>query len=446
MNLLLLAVAVRAWSGSALSVFLRLMAAIALFSVEMQLATWSSFLTIDTLLGVNVVAAAAGLWLTRRSPHGRPALLPPPVALAALALLVAALAIALPVTAADPYHLQRVDRILDTGTLAYDAGAPDLKVNVMAGVYELMLADLRVPGMQAPMLRLHGLLGLGFYLLAIAAVQTWLPLKRRWTLVGFLVVPVVFHQLVLVKNDLFGALPAYVALAWVVVRGRDSTLAEVGAAAALAGFAAGLKVPSIPVACVVALFVCVDHRADWRALATLVIAGIIGAAAGGLLFALVENTRYYGGPLEPYVSLGNRNVTAGEVATGLVRFAISLFDLGRITPRLWPGRGGWGSTLGLPLIWALAVLALRCNRPVVARALLAAAISFGLFAATYPDADIAHRMVIAPGLLLIAVAVANVDEDDKTARRLRAALVPVIALSALQIARSAVLYLQQPPG
>ena len=435
MNLLLLAVAVRAWSGSALSVFLRLMAAIALFSLEMQVATWCRFLTIDTLLGVNVVAAAAGLWLTPRSPRSRPALLPPPVALAALALLVAALAIALPVTAADPYHL-----------LAYDAAAPDVKVNVMAGVYELMLADLRVPGMHAPMLRLHGLLGLGFYLLAIAAVQTWLPVKRRWTLVAFLVVPVVFHQLVLVKNDLFGALPAYVALAWVVVRGRDSTLAEVAAAAALAGFAAGLKVPSIPVAFVVALFVCVDHRADWRALIVLVIAGILGAAAGGLLFALVENTRYYGGPLQPYVSLGNRNVTAGQVATGLVRFAISLFDLGRITPRLWPGRGGWGSTLGSPLIWALAVLTLRCRRPVAARTLLAAAISFGLFAATYPDADIAHRMVIAPGLLLLAVAIANVDEDDVTARRLRAALVPVIAVSALQIARSAVLYLQQPPG
>jgi hypothetical protein len=94
----------------------------------------------------------------------------------------------------------------------------------------------------------------------------------------------------------------------------------------------------------------------------------------------------------------------------------------------------------------LAVLALRHRRPVVTRALIAAAMAFGLFAALYPDADIAHRMVIAPGLLLIAVAVAHVDEDDRTARRLRAALIPVIALSALQIARSAMLYLQQPPA
>ena len=40
MNVLLLAIAFRAWSGSALSAFLRVMAAIATFSLELQLATW----------------------------------------------------------------------------------------------------------------------------------------------------------------------------------------------------------------------------------------------------------------------------------------------------------------------------------------------------------------------------------------------------------------------
>jgi hypothetical protein len=460
-NLLLLAIAFRVWSGSALAAFLRLMAAIATFSLEMQVATWSQTGTIRSMRLVNVgIAAIAIMWHARRRarqpdveeaeakiarvttalPGSRPGL-PPPAAIAALAVLVTGLAIMRPVSGADPYHLHRVDLITGLGTLAYDPGALDLKVNALAGVYELLLADLRIPGMATAFVRLHGLFGLGFYLLAIAAVAPWAEVRRRWLLLVFLVIPVVFHQLVLVKNDLFGALPAFVALAWVVTRGPAMTLREIGAAAALVGFSVGIKIASAPFALVVTLFVLFDHR-SWRAAGGAVCGGLAGATAGGLLFTLAANQALYGGAMQPYLALGNRHETLQDATSGVVRFVVSLGDLGLVTPRVWPGRGGWGSTLGLPMAWALVVLALRLRDRLVRRALLAGATCFAAFAASYPDADIAHRMVIAPGLLLILTAIASVDGDDRKDLWLRRALALILVLSALQIGRSALLYLR----
>jgi hypothetical protein len=295
--------------------------------------------------------------------------------------------------------------------------------------------------MATALVRLHGLFGLGLYLLSLAAVMSWVQVRRRWLLLMFLVIPVVFHQLVLVKNDLFGALPAFVALSWVVARGRTMTLWEVAAACALAGFAVGIKISSAPIAIIVVVFALVDHR-SWRAAIAAVAAGLGGALAGGLLFTLISNDVVYGGAMRPFLSLGNRHDTPGDAMIGVARFAVSLVDLGLVTPRLWPGRGGWGSTFGLPMVWGLIVLALRLREPLVRRSLIAGVVSFVAFAASYPDADIAHRMVIAPGLLLLAVAVGSVNGDDRQAAWLRRALVPVLALSAMQIGRSAVLYLR----
>jgi hypothetical protein len=279
------------------------------------------------------------------------------------------------------------------------------------------------------------------YLLSLAVVMPWVQVRRRWLLLVFLVIPVVFHQLVLVKNDLFGALPAFVALSWVVARGRTMTLREVAAASALAGFAVGIKISSAPVALIVALFVFIDHR-SWRAAAAAIAAGLAGAVAGGLLFTLISNLVVYGGAMEPFLSLGNRHETPGAAMTGVLRFAVSLVDGGLVTPSVWSGRGGWGSTFGLPIVWSLVVLALRLRQPLARRSLIAAGASFVAFAASYPDADIAQRMVIAPGLLLVAAAVGSVDGDDSQAAWLRRALIPVIVLSAMQIGRSAVLYLR----
>ncbi len=217
----------------------------------------------DDLAEDTASSVPASGWLPR---------VPPLAAVMAIAAVVAALALMRPVVGADPYHLHRVDQITGRGTLAYDPAALDLKVNALAGVYELLLADLRIPGMATALVRFHGLFGLGLYLLSLAVVMPWIQVRRRWLLLVFLVIPVVFQQLVLVKNDLFGALPAFVALSWVVARGRTMALWEVAAASALAGFAVGIKISSAPIALIVGLFVLVDHR-SWRAATSAIGAG-----------------------------------------------------------------------------------------------------------------------------------------------------------------------------
>jgi hypothetical protein len=448
-NLLLLAIAARAWRGPALSIFLRLSAAVALFSIEAQVVTWVHTGTIRTLVPINLALAFFAL-LSARWRHGAdqpdeargPAgpgftNLPPLAATMALAVLVLFLALRLPVRSADSYHLQRVDQITGFGTLAYDPSAPDDRINAAAGVYELLLADLRIPGMHTAAVRFHGLLGLALYVLVIGVIHAWwFPVRRRWLLAAYLVVPVVFHQLVLVNHDLFGALPAVVALAWLVARGTTWSMGLPIVAGALAGFAVGIDIANAPVALVAAGLVLFDQH-DWRSLAGVMGGVAAGACAGGLCFTLVENYRVYGGAMRPYLSSGNANHGAGATAIDIVRFGSSLVDLGQMTPRIWPGRGGWGSTFGLPLIWAFAAAAVGWSRAEVRRATLAAAICVLLFAAVYPDADLAHRLVLGPGLLLLGVGVWVADGDERGARTLRSALIPVLVLSALQIAHSA---------
>jgi len=66
---------------------------------------------------------------------------------------------------------------------------------------------------------------------------------------------------------------------------------------------------------------------------------------------------------------------------------------------------------------------------------------FIAFAAMYPDADVAHRLVLAPGLLLVAVAAQQTEGDDTRGRWTRRLLALALAISAAQIARSVWLYL-----
>jgi hypothetical protein len=175
------------------------------------------------------------------------------------------------------------------------------------------------------------------------------------------------------------------------------------------------------------------------------IGGLFGLLCGGFFFTLIENFRVYGSPVTAFKesgAMGNRNETAGQAAISVVRFVISLFDLGQITRVTWPGRGGWGATFGLPFIWALAVLFRYRTRVAVRRAVSIAAIYMLVFAVIYTDADIAHRLILGPGLLLILVAISIIDDDDQVSRVLQASLYAVIVLSALQIARSASLYLR----
>jgi hypothetical protein len=460
--------------GRAVAAVTRLFAAISIFALEMQVATWLSIATIRSLTALNVAVAlvsAAVYWRGSRTSHtpgadfdsvprtlrvreaslnGSPH--KPPlrsvayvVGICLLATGVLVLNAMRPVLAADPYHLDRMAQIDRLGTIAYDLAA-EPKVNSFGWTYELVLADLgQIPYAGSALLRFHGLLGLAMYLLALSAAGTWLPPSRARYLAALLVVPVVFHQLVLIKNDLFGAVPALVVLTWLVVRSAVATPKEIGWAAWLCGFAIAVKVTSAPMALVLAGTLLIQ-RADRGAVVRAgVIGGLIGLMCGGFFFTLVENYRVYGSPVTAFKesgAMGNRNETASQAAISIVRFLISLFDLGQVTRVVWPGRGGWGATFGLPFIWALAVLLRYRSRIEVRRALWIAAIYMLVFAAMYTDADLAHRLILGPGLLLILVAVSILEDDDRRSRMLQSSLYAVIALSALQIARSASLYLR----
>jgi hypothetical protein len=72
---------------------------------------------------------------------------------------------------------------------------------------------------------------------------------------------------------------------------------------------------------------------------------------------------------------------------------------------------------------------------------LASASYFVTFAAVYPDADVAHRLVLAPGLLLIAVAAQQTEGDTTAARVVRGTLAIALAVSGAQIARSLWIYM-----
>ena len=212
MNLLLLLAALLPWSTSPVSVFSRIYIAISLLSIEMQVATLTGVGTFRSLVAFNAILA--GLLVAWQRTRGvafrgwtsaiRP-LGPWPV-WALLGGIVLLLNVSLPLESADPYHLDRVAQIERFGTLEYDPAA-DSKVNILGWIYELVLADVRqIPLVGSGLVHLHGLFGLLFYGVTLAAVQTWLrPGPSRWPLAALLVVPALFHQFVLIKNDLFAA-------------------------------------------------------------------------------------------------------------------------------------------------------------------------------------------------------------------------------------------------
>jgi len=253
--------------------------------------------------------------------------------------------------------------------------------------------------------------------------------------------PVVFHQLAFVKNDLYSATPALVALVWLAVRVEAAPLREVAAVSALAGFAVAMKWVAFPLGLLMAAGIGFNRAREAGAWLALVLGGAAGAVAGGLAFTVAQTARWYGHPFEPLAALGNRTTGAADALTSVTRFAISLFDFGWLTRRWWPGRGGWGATFGAPLVWAMAVAAVHWQTPMVRRTVAMAAIYGVVFAAIYPDADAAHRLVLAPGLLLIAVAAQHTDGESAAATWLRRALAAALTISAAQIARSLWIYL-----
>ena len=99
-------------------------------------------------------------------------------ALAVLMLAVVMLNIFTPLGTADPYHLQRAERIGFVGTLVYDPSVHP-KLNVLGWLYQLLLADVAaMPVLGGLMLRLHGAAGLVFFALTIGAVMHLLGRRR----------------------------------------------------------------------------------------------------------------------------------------------------------------------------------------------------------------------------------------------------------------------------
>jgi len=451
MNLVLLLVGLQPWAGSTPSALTRVFVAISVLSLEMQVVTWSHVGTMRTLPLVNGAWAILMLlfWRPKGAADEQPSVslrqAAPWPAVLLLGAVVLVLNVGLPVEAADPYHLERIAHIEQTGTLEYGLTA-DSKVNVLGWLYEMLLADLRQLPLVGPLVfRLHGLLGLVLLLVGLGALRSQLRAGSPWPWAVVLVVPTLFHQLVLVKNDLFVTVPGLVVLMWVVMRSATASWSDIVWAFWLIGLTVATKLSSFPLAIVAMAALVVHHRPVWRPLGAAVLGSVLGVLAGGMLFTLAENTRWYGDALQPLAELGNRNGGPIEAATSIGRFAISLVDFGVITRRWWPGRGGWGGTFGLPFIWSVFVLGSLARRvPEARHALWLVAVYFIAFAAVYPDADLAHRMALAPGLLLICLAAHFVATTESVSVWCRRALVPVTILSGAQILRSAVLYWARP--
>jgi hypothetical protein len=453
MNLLPLIAAFLPWARTPLSAFTSVYLACALLSLEMQVVTVTRTGTLRTLVPLNLlVAAASAAWHVRqgRRPWAWFAAVrqwaPVPV-LPLMAALVLFLNLWLPFEAADPYQLERVVQIERMGTLSYD-GAADPKVNIVTGFYELLVADVRqLPyGVGPALVRLHGVAGLAMYALTLAGIAPWFSARSLAARSLLFLVPVLFHQFVLFKNDLFLALPSLAALAWLISGSTERPVPRAAWAGWLAGMVVGSKIANAPLAATMATGVLLLHPPRLRTMGALAAGGLAGAMCGGLALTLYQNAIFYGDMFAsgPMTDLGGRHPTPLHSMMGIGRFLISLVDLELITTRVWPGRGGWGSTLGLPAIWALAVLISHAARLREAlMALLASGACMLAFAAVFQDADLAQRIVLGPGLLLVVVAASVASRS--TARWLEPSLRVAVVLSAAQIVRSALLYLARQP-
>ncbi|HVG73523.1 MAG TPA: hypothetical protein VM819_21600, partial [Vicinamibacterales bacterium] len=133
--------------GRAVAAVTRLVAAISIFALEMQAATWLSLATIRSLTVVNVAVAIFSAFVYWRGSGRQLAAVSSRMPVSAVYILgVCVLAAGVlvlnamrPVLAADPYHLDRMTQIERLGTIAYDRAA-EPKVNSFGWTYELVLA------------------------------------------------------------------------------------------------------------------------------------------------------------------------------------------------------------------------------------------------------------------------------------------------------------------
>ena len=351
MNLVALLAALLPWADTPVAAFMRLYIACGVLSLEAQVITFVGRGSLDMLVPVNLAAlVVVTAWhLKTHQPAWRwvnpTAARLPGMALALLAIVVVALNLRLPAEAADAYQLERVLQIERSGSLIFSADI-DPKANIVGAFYELMLADLQgVPAIGPWLVRFHGIFGLLIYSLAIAAAQTWFPCRNAWARALLFVVPVVFNQFVLIKNDLFIAAPALVALAWAAGTTSAPSIRDAFWAAWLAGLVVAAKLTNGAVALVVGAGVILRDR-QWRPVFAAALGLGVGIITGGLLLTLWQNAAWYGDPFAraQVEAIGSLNRSLSAVGTGFIRFLVSWFDLGVFTRTYWPNRGGWGGT------------------------------------------------------------------------------------------------------
>jgi hypothetical protein len=363
-----------------------------------------------------------------------------------MCVLAARAALFLP-ESADPYHLVKVWTLHSTGSLRAVPSA-DWKINAMGYLYELMLLDVTLgntvlqlwSSVQGPMLFL------GYVLAIVWAMKRVTRSVPAYALLLPCLAPVIFHQGILIKNDLFAALLLIPALVLLYEFRPGAGSGGAMAIGFLTGLAASVKTSSAPAVVAVALFLPWRPIADAARTRALAAVGfVLGILGGGLVFVAVQNVSVYGSPTGLLSGTGNATESIPAAALSLGRFVMSWFDFSLVTRQLWPGRGGWGGAFGPAFPWAIAVLVLRARHREPQRALgiaLSCLVPFGLI---YPDADVAHRLAIAPAVFAI-LAATGIEAARGTLKGwtpLATAAIVSVVLSGALLARSSWQYLRQ---
>jgi hypothetical protein len=335
--------------------------------------------------------------------------------------------------AVDPYHLMKVHHLERGGTLSY-VPAADYKINVMSFLYELLLADIKTIPLAGG--ALFQLVHFWFFLLYVLVITDFFlprdPQGDRFHVwCGMFFVPLLFRQFMLVKNDLFAALLALAALARILQPPPRAGRAWYSWVGLFAGFAMSIKATSFPVMIAAMVFLPYRTPGSFSSSRIFCVGGFLGGLVlGGLVFNLGNNYSYYGESFGPVSQTGNSTRGAADALFSVGRLLISLVDLGTITPRLWPGRGGWSGNAGIFFLACAAVsVFLAVSRKSSPRLLALCSMSVIAVAAKYPDADVAHRLFIAPLVLwMVMTLLAVLDLDDA---RIRGVLEKVLSGAAV---------------
>ena len=313
---------------------------------------------------------------------------------------------------ADPYHLMKVFQIERTGSLEY-FDVLDHKINDLSFFYELLLVDLKaIPLVGEALLRISGLLlllsYLGLILGRLARSETSVQALSLWGCLFF--VPVFYPHFLLIKNDYIVFLFAFAALGFIYSSTPGTPVRQYVLMGLLAGLTLSLKSTTFPIVIALALFL--PYGSARRILHSRISAAVgvlAGVISGGLVFTWLSNLATYGDVLGPMRYTGNLVSSPSGSVVSLGRFLMSLADLGLLTPVVWPSRGGWGGNLGILFLGLLAIQVwLVASRQQSGRLLALCLTCFVPFGATYPDADLAHRMVLAPAFLLMTETVRQV--------------------------------------